>query len=165
MKPIPIVTVALFGVLVQPAVADDLSAAAEPIERGRYLVKVSGCNDCHTPGYMERSGEVSEAEWLTGSEVGFQGPWGTTYATNLRRYVAEMSEDQWLEKLHQPMRPPMPWFNVKAMTDDDLRAIYRYIDRLGAAGEPAPAAVAPGVAVATPYLEFVPKRSPTLAER
>ena len=23
-------------------------------------------------------------------------------------------------------RPPMPWFNVRAMTDEDLRAIYEY---------------------------------------
>lgn len=25
------------------------------IERGRYLVKTTGCNDCHTPGYAQRA--------------------------------------------------------------------------------------------------------------
>ena len=26
------------------------------IERGRYLVKIAGCNDCHTAGYPEAGG-------------------------------------------------------------------------------------------------------------
>ncbi len=32
-----------------PAVADDAE-----VERGKYLVTISGCNDCHTPGYFFR---------------------------------------------------------------------------------------------------------------
>jgi hypothetical protein len=27
------------------------SPSARLIERGRYLAKIAGCNDCHTPGY------------------------------------------------------------------------------------------------------------------
>lgn len=160
-----IAVVVLSCVLFQPAVAGEPSDDAEIIERGRYLVQVSGCNDCHTPGWMERSGDVAEAQWLTGSAVGFQGPWGTTYPVNLRRRVQELTEEQWLERVRQPMRPPMPWFNLSAMTDDDLRALYRYIADLGAAGEPAPAAAAPGAAVTTPYFDFVPKSPPQVAQR
>jgi hypothetical protein len=100
---------------------------------------------------------VPQAQWLTGSTVGFQGPWGTTYPANLRLYVQSLDETQWLERVRQPMRPPMPWFSLRDMSDTDLLAIYRFIRSLGPAGEPAPAAAAPGVEVATPYIEFVPK--------
>ena len=62
------------------ACADDPAA----IERGRYLVKIGGCNDCHTPGYAQSGGKVPEAQWLSGVPLGFNGPWGTSYASNLR---------------------------------------------------------------------------------
>ena len=55
------------------------------------------------------------------------------------------------------MLPPMPWFNLVAMSDDDLKSIYRYIVSLGPTGETMPVAVAPGVAPKTPYIEFVPQ--------
>jgi mono/diheme cytochrome c family protein len=51
---------------------------AADVRHGRYLVQTSGCNDCHTPGYMQHDGKVPEAEWLTGDAMGWQGPWGTT---------------------------------------------------------------------------------------
>ena len=47
---------------------------AVEIRHGRYLVQTSGCNDCHTPGYMQKDGQVSETEWLTGDAMGWQGP-------------------------------------------------------------------------------------------
>src|SRR5512134_4026549 len=75
-------------------------------ERGRYLIVAGGCNDCHTPGYPESSGKTPQAEWLTGSVVGFQGPWGTSYPVNLRLAVQNQSEAQWLARVRQPMRPP-----------------------------------------------------------
>jgi len=131
------------------------------IERGRYLAKVSGCNDCHTPGYMPAEGKVPESLWLTGTSMGFQGPWGTSYPTNLRLALNQMSEAQWLVRARQPMRPPMPWFNLKEMSDKDLVALYRFVRNLGPAGEPAPKALEPGQPVATPYIEFMPKNLPT----
>jgi hypothetical protein len=36
------------------------SPDTEQIERGRYLVKITGCNDCHTPGYIQNAGKVPE---------------------------------------------------------------------------------------------------------
>ena len=122
----------------------------QTLERGRYLTVTSGCNDCHTSGYLESDGALPPEQWLTGSPVGFQGPWGTTYPTNLRLLVQGLSEAQWLARGRQPMRPPMPWFNLRAMDDKDLVAIYRFIRTLGPAGEPAPAAAEPGAVVATP---------------
>ena len=38
------------------AVADDAAAQKQVIERGRYLISTSSCNDCHTPGYPESGG-------------------------------------------------------------------------------------------------------------
>ena len=32
------------------------------VQRGRYLVKIAGCNDCHTPGYAMSGGKVPEAQ-------------------------------------------------------------------------------------------------------
>ena len=147
------------------AQAADPSPGKKVFERGRYLVQIGGCNDCHTPGYPEAAGKIAQEKWLTGSAVGFQGPWGTSYPVNLRRYVQGMTESQWLARARQPMRPPMPWFNLRDMSDRDLIAMYRFIYALGPAGESAPAATAPGMAVTTPYIEFVPKNLPLHARK
>jgi mono/diheme cytochrome c family protein len=141
------------------------SAVAAPqgdadIRHGRYLIATSGCNDCHTPGFMPNAGKVAESEWLTGDSMGWQGPWGTTYPSNLRVLVGSMTEQQWLARARQPMRPPMPSPSLQAMTDADLRAIFRYVKSLGPKGEPAPAYVPPGGQVLTPYLDLTPKNLP-----
>ncbi|HEX7054673.1 MAG TPA: c-type cytochrome [Burkholderiales bacterium] len=136
-----------------PAFAD--RTADREIARGRYLIHIAGCNDCHTPNYGLSGGKVPEKDWLTGDSLGWQGPWGTTYPANLRLYFNAISEAQWLKtaKTFQT-RPPMPWFNVHAMSNADLRAIYRYVRRLGPAGKPAPAYVPPGGTVTTPVVTF-----------
>src|SRR5262245_32966476 len=80
------------GNALEPQAAAAASVAPQVIdtvvvERGRYLVKTAGCNDCHTPGYAVTSGGVAENLWLTGDSLGWQGPWGTTYPINLRLYM------------------------------------------------------------------------------
>jgi len=134
------------------------------VERGRYLVAISGCNDCHTPGYPEAGGKVPESQWLTGTAVGFQGPWGTTYPANLRRIISSLSEQQWLALARSPKRPPMPWYILRDMTDKDLRAIYLYVRTLNPLGKNAPDFVPPGQQVSTPYIEFFPKNLPATAQ-
>ena len=125
------------------------------IKRGRYLTVIGSCNDCHTHGYAERAGEVPEADWLTGDALGWQGPWGTTYPPNLRRLMAALEEDEWLTYAKTvQLRPPMPWYQLRAMTDDDLRAIYHFVRALGPAGAPAPAYLPPGATVAGPVVIF-----------
>lgn len=125
------------------------------IERGRYLTKIAGCNDCHTPRYAESGGQVPEKEWLTGDALGWSGPWGTTYAANLRLAVAGMSEQEWVQRARSARyRPPMPWFALRDMSEADLRAMYRFIRSLGAAGKPAPAYVPPGEKVNGPVVRF-----------
>jgi mono/diheme cytochrome c family protein len=127
---------------------------ARQIERGRYLVKTTGCNDCHTPGYIENAGRVEESRWLIGNSLGWQGPWGTTYPANLRLLTQSISADQWLLAARRQMRPPMPWFALRAMTDADLLAIYYFTRSLGPAGTPAPAFIPPGQVAQTPIVKI-----------
>jgi mono/diheme cytochrome c family protein len=124
------------------------------IDRGRYVVKTAGCNDCHTPGYAQSGGLVDEGQWLVGDSLGYQGGWGVTYPINLRLFMQSMTADQWLQVARQPARPPMPWFALRDMTDADLLAVYEYIRHLGPAGKAAPEYVAPGLKATTPVVAF-----------
>ena len=129
------------------------------IERGRYLVRVAGCNDCHTAGYAASGGTVPEHEWLLGDQLGWRGPWGTTYPANLRLSLAKMSEEEWLKVARTVRyRPPMPWFALRDMEVEDLRAIYRFVQHLGPAGSPAPAYVPPEQAPSGPVVQFPPTK-------
>lgn len=136
-------------------------AASDPVAAGKYLVTVAGCNDCHTPGWMETGGQVDEALWLTGTPVGFRGPWGTTYPSNLRKSLSIMSEDDWVRfAKNWHAKPPMPSFNVNRMSERDLRAVYKYVATLKPVGEMAPTALMPDAEPTTPYFDFVPKNLP-----
>ena len=138
-----------------------ITACARPtedsvsIERGRYLVQLSGCNDCHTEGFMDKGGNVPEKEWLTGSRRGWYNEQGTTYATNLRLLFSRLGEDQWVE-MARSMRTkaPMAWYRLREINETDLRAIYRFVRWLGPAGEPAPQALPAGVTPPEPYIFF-----------
>jgi mono/diheme cytochrome c family protein len=125
------------------------------IERGRYIAKIAGCNDCHTPGYLISDGNVLEEQWLSGDTFGWYGPWGTTYGKNLRLFVSTMSEDEWVNTAKTLKRlPPMPWFNLNAMTEHDLRALYQFMRSLGEPGEPAPAYLPPDQKPNPPFALF-----------
>jgi hypothetical protein len=132
-------------------------AKSVALSRGQYLTRIGGCNDCHTPGYAEKSDSTPVSQWLTGVPVGFQGPWGTSYAANLRLVVQGMNEAQWVKFARLPRLPPMPWYSLRDMSDTDLVALYQFIRSLGPQGEKMPAAVAPGGKVTTPFFVFVPQ--------
>lgn len=134
------------------------------LAQGEYLVRIGGCNDCHTPGYDQAAGDIPKAQWLLGSPLGWHGPWGTTFAANLRLKAAEMDETAWLKytgELHT--RPPMPDFNLRAMKEHDRRAIYRFIRSLGPGGQPAPPYLPPGQTPSPPYVHFVMPPAPPAA--
>lgn len=128
---------------------------ARQIERGRYLLTVGNCNDCHTDRFAPSEGKVVEKDWLLGSPLGLRGPWGTTYATNLRLSLSKMSEDAWVKYAKAlKTRPPMPWFNLNHWTDSDLRAFYRYVRQLGAVGEPSPSPLPPEKEPKPPFIQW-----------
>jgi hypothetical protein len=140
------------------ALSTSAFAQQPDIARGRYVAIIGGCNDCHTAGYPQKSGQIPESEWMLGNPVGFRGPWGTSYPTNLRLNLSKMTESQWVayaQKLQ--VRPPMPWFNLNKMNEADLRAFYHFVKSLGAAGKPAPDALPPNAEPKTPFVVFVPQ--------
>lgn len=177
--------VVLFAaILPRPAAATDQASpparsvvAARPIHapvpsgtealvaRGQYLARIGGCHDCHTEGYALKAGDVPADRWLTGSAMGYKGPWGVSYPSNLRLSLQQMTETQWLAFARVPRLPPMPWFNLRDMSDADLRALYHFIRALGPAGTRQPAAIAPGAPIRTPYIETDPQNLPVTANR
>lgn len=124
------------------------------IERGRSLVERMGCNDCHTPDYQKRN-SVPEEDWLVGGSLGFHDDTGTSYPTNLRLLLNNMSEDDWVIFARE-MRNNLPMESVllPKTSDQDLRAIYQFITYLGPKGEPAPTRLPAGVTPTTEYIEF-----------
>jgi mono/diheme cytochrome c family protein len=130
------------------------------VARGKYVVTIAGCNDCHTAHYAEADGKVAEKDWLQGDILGWKGPWGTTYAINLRNYMQKLTEAQWVAKAKNlQARPPMPAVNVRQMTDQDLKGVYRYVKSLGPGGNEAPEYVPPDKTPNPPFVSF-PSPSP-----
>jgi mono/diheme cytochrome c family protein len=144
------------------SIADEVPAksSANPpnnvqIERGHYLVTITGCHDCHTPNYIAKGGKVPAKDFLTGDKLGWRGSWGTTYPANLRLYFSEITDEQWIQVAKTIERsPPMPYYALNAMTRADVLAIYEYIRSLGPAGEPAPKSVTTDKEPPQPYVQF-----------
>jgi mono/diheme cytochrome c family protein len=127
------------------------------IKRGEYLARITGCNDCHTAGYALSAGNIPKDQWLKGDQLGWQGPWGTTYPSNLRLSMTKLTEQQWVDMAKTAQfRPPMPWFALRDMEEQDLKAIYYFVQHLGPAGQPAPAYLPPGQAAKGPVISFPP---------
>lgn len=114
--------------------------ADEQVERGKYLVTIGGCNDCHTPGYF--FGKPDMARMLGGSEVGFEMPGlGTFYGPNLTPDKAtglgNWSGAEIVTALQTGMRPDgralapiMPWRAFANLTEADAQAIAAFLKSL-----------------------------------
>lgn len=157
MSKLPVFVLFLAGVFG----AGPVLAAGKPdprlVERGRYLVMIGGCNDCHTPGFASTSGKVPESQWLTGDALGWSGAWGTTYPPNLRLKLNAMDLATWKTYARTlTTRPPMPYWAVNAMSEDDLEALWTFVHALGPAGEAAPTALPPGATPKGPAVTFPP---------
>lgn len=153
------VAVAGFFAAAAPPRAESAPSGKTMIERGRVLVAFGSCNDCHTPGWTENDGKIPASRWLTGNTVGFRGPWGTIYPINVRLWFDQISEDEWLRAIAtRAGHPPMKWTDLRTLSLDDQRAIYRFVKSLGPAGSPAPLDVPPGREPTTPYIDVIPKQ-------
>jgi hypothetical protein len=146
--------------LVAVAALSAHAASRDPlIERGRYLVAFGGCNDCHTPGWRESDGRVPVSQWMTGSKIGYRGPWGTSYPINVRLWFQETGEDQWVFSVRtRGGIPPMRWHDIRFLNESDQRAIYRFIHSLGRAGKAAPMDLPPWQTPKTPYIDLAPQQ-------
>jgi hypothetical protein len=137
-------------------------------EIGKYILDTAGCHDCHTPGVLagRQLKDIPQAEILAGSPLGFNGPWGTTYAPNLRRKLAPYTEAMFIDAMRKRTDfPPMPWASLHAMADEDLGAVLAYIKSLGPSGNVAPDRLPAGVTPKQPFIVMVPGQdaAPTTA--
>ena len=153
----------------QPTTETQVTLTQTPVERGKYLVTVGGCNDCHTPknlgpngpeADMKRelsgnpsteklagvpAGLIAPDKWLTitNNHLGaWAGPWGVSFAINLtpdkETGLGSWTQEMFINALrtgkHQgtgrPILPPMPWIWYRNMTDDDLKAVFAYLQSL-----------------------------------
>ena len=115
-------------------------APQAPVERGRYLVTVGACTDCHTPG--SALGMPDMMRYLGGSDVGFEIPGlGTFYPPNLtpdpETGLGNWSEEQIVTAFTKGMRPDgrqlapvMPWMHYANFTPEDAAAIATYLKSL-----------------------------------
>ena len=109
-------------------------------ERGKYLVSIAGCNDCHTPGYF--FGKPDMNRYLGGSEVGFEIPGlGVFHGPNLtpdsETGLGNWSIGQIVTALQTGKRPDgrelapiMPWRAFANLTKDDATAIAVFLKSL-----------------------------------
>lgn len=115
--------------------------AADPaVERGKYLVTIGGCNDCHTPGHF--LGKPDMSRQLGGSEVGFELPsLGVFYGPNLTMDkdtgLGGWTNEQIATALTKGTRPDgrklapiMPWQAFAVLTKADVSAIIAYLRSL-----------------------------------
>jgi len=141
------------------------TSRADRIERGRYLSVVAGCNDCHTPGTFY--GAPDTARLLSGSELGWEGPWGVSYPRNLtpdvETGIGSWTEEQIVTAIRtgqrpdkSPLLPPMPWPQYAHMSDADAYALAAYLKSIPAVRHKAPAQQLPGKAATGVRLSFPP---------
>jgi cytochrome c553 len=136
-------------------------AASSAVERGRYLVQITGCHDCHSPKVegmvpdLKRalSGRPSTTPLPTAAKgevhasldlTAWQGPWGASVASNLTPDAAtglgtRYSEATFITTMRTGKKPngtmilpPMPADVYKNMSDDDLKAIFAYLKTIPA---------------------------------
>lgn len=80
---------------------------------------------------------------MIGTNTAWSGPWGVSFTVNLTPdpdtgIWREMNEDQFVAAMHtgrhlgqgRPILPPMPWPAYGQMTDDDLKAIYAFLQTI-----------------------------------
>jgi mono/diheme cytochrome c family protein len=151
------VTVAATLALSTPASAQQANNAA--VERGKYLVRITGCHDCHSPKVqgmtpnldLALSGRPASTPLPTETKTevhaspdltAWTGPWGFSVASNLTPEPTtgigtRYTEASFIATMRTgkkpngtPIMPPMPSDVYQNMTDDDLKAIFAYLRTL-----------------------------------
>ncbi len=123
-----------------PSLRPANAADQDQIARGKYMVGLMGCTDCHTPGHF--LGKEDHTRYLGGSDVGFAIPGlGVFVGPNLTP-DNETGLGKWtqaqivtaLTKGETPegrmLAPPMPWRNFASLTPSDAQAIAAYLKTL-----------------------------------
>jgi mono/diheme cytochrome c family protein len=119
--------------ITEPVPAPDRS---DPIAYGAYLTQIGNCIECHTP--MTPEGHPIMELMLAGGRI-MEGPWGKVAAPNLTTDpsgIPYYTEELFFEVMRTGMvsardlNDIMIWGYFKDMTDDDLGAIFAYLQTL-----------------------------------
>jgi mono/diheme cytochrome c family protein len=116
-----------------PVTEPDLST---PEKRGKYLVTIAGCADCHTP-------RDAQGRPLPGMDFGggliLEGPWGRVASANITPdpsaipYYDEAMFRQAIRTGYvkaRELNQIMPWHTYRGMTDEDIAGMFSYIRTL-----------------------------------
>lgn len=114
--------------------------ADDQVARGKYLVTIMGCGDCHTPGAL--LGKPDMAHMLSGSDVGFDVPGlgvfvGRNLTPDKETGLGNWSADEIVTAFTTGKRPDgrilspaMPWENFGTLTKADAQAIAAFLKSL-----------------------------------
>jgi|SRR5208282_2071621 len=128
--------------------------AESPVERGKYLVVLAGCNDCHTPGFF--LGNPDNARYLGGSDVGFEIPGlgvfpGRNITPDKETGIGNWTTEQIVTALTTGKRPDgrmlapiMPYPSFVNLTKEDALAIAAFLQSVPAVKNEVAGPFAPG---------------------
>ena len=117
------------------AVADDAQVA-----RGRFLVTIAGCSDCHTPGALLGSPDMKR--YLGGSDVGFAIPGagvfvGQNLTPDKETGLGSWTDEQIIAAIRagktpegRALSPVMPYPALSHLSDADAQAIVAFLKSL-----------------------------------
>jgi mono/diheme cytochrome c family protein len=121
----------------QGALAADNAAV---LARGKYLVTMGGCSDCHTPGNF--LGHPDMTRYLGGSDVGFAIPGMGVFVGRNLTPDKETGLGKWTraqivtalttgkEPSGRELAPIMPWRDYAKLRKSDVEAIAAYLQSL-----------------------------------
>jgi mono/diheme cytochrome c family protein len=121
--------------LALPASADDAQVA-----RGRFLVTIAGCSDCHTPGALLGSPDMKR--YLGGSDVGFAIPGagvfvGENLTPDKETGLGSWTDEQIMAAIRtgktpegRELSPVMPYPALSHLSDADAQAIVVFLKSL-----------------------------------
>ena len=108
----------------------------DPRKRGEYLVTLASCGSCHTPGTMEGKPRTDMA--FGGGEIFTEAgyPVASANITPDASGISYYDEATFIKTLRtghvgaRPLNAPMPWWIFRNMSDEDLKAIFAYLQTL-----------------------------------
>ena len=119
------------------AIGGAAQADEAQVARGKYLVTLGGCTDCHTPGYF--LGNPDNDRYLGGSDVGFEMPGlgaflGRNLTPDKETGLGNWSADDIVKALTTGVRPDgrvlapiMPYHALAQLSEDDRYAIAAFL--------------------------------------
>jgi hypothetical protein len=119
--------------ITSPVPSPDVS---DPVKRGRFLVNVIGCADCHTP--VDNHHVPIVGMEFSGGQV-FRVPWGTVASANLTpdpTGIPYYDEAMFIKAMRtgtvgaRELSKTMPWSVLGNMTDEDLAGMFAYLKTL-----------------------------------